>query len=55
MNHGINPGNVQWISTTISETPVSGMQAANVLASHIHNTVVAGYTAKGYNMGGDGN
>lgn len=28
MNHDINPGNVQWIITTISETPVSGMQAA---------------------------
>lgn len=27
MNHDINPGNVR-IITTISETPVSGMQAA---------------------------
>lgn len=34
------------------DTPVAGMQAAQVASDHLVNTVRAGMTAKGYNMGG---
>jgi hypothetical protein len=33
------------------ETPISGVQMAQVLETHIKRTLHAGYTAKGYNMG----
>ena len=38
---------------TLAETPVSGFQVAEVLGGEVKNAMVAGYTAKGYNMGGD--
>lgn len=37
----------------LAETPVAGLHAAQVMEEHIKTTMVAGYTAKGYNMGGD--
>ena len=33
------------------DTPISGIQLAQVLEAHIKRTLHAGYTAKGYNMG----
>lgn len=33
------------------ETPVSGVQMATVMEDHIKRTLIAGYTARGYNMG----
>jgi hypothetical protein len=36
----------------MSDTPVAGMQAAQVASDHLVSTVKAGMTAKGYNMGG---
>lgn len=33
------------------DTPVSGIQLAQVLEEHIKRTLHAGFTAKGYNMG----
>jgi hypothetical protein len=35
----------------MADTPVAGMQAAQVASDHLFNTVRAGMTAKGYNMG----
>ena len=36
----------------MSDTPVAGMQAAQVASDHLVSTVKAGMTAKGFNMGG---
>ncbi len=33
------------------ETPVSAIQMAEVMESHIKRTLQAGYTARGYSMG----
>lgn len=33
------------------ETPVQGVQLAAVMEDHIKRTLIAGYSAKGYNMG----
>ena len=35
---------------TLAETPVSGFQVAETLGNEVKNSMVAGYTAKGYNM-----
>ena len=40
------------IIVDMCDTPVAGMQAAQVASDHLINTVRAGMTAKGYNMGG---
>lgn len=34
------------------DTPISGIQMAQVFEEHIKRTIEAGYIAKGYNMGG---
>ena len=34
------------------ETPVQGVQMAHVMEDHIKRTLLAGYSAKGYNMEG---
>lgn len=36
----------------MSDTPVAGMQAAQVASDHLVSTVRAGMAAKGFNMGG---
>ena len=41
------------IIVDMAETPVSGLQAAQVASDHLFSTVRAGMTAKGYNMGGN--
>lgn len=41
------------IIVDMADTPVSGLQAAQVASDHLFNTVRAGMTAKGYNMGGN--
>lgn len=33
------------------DTPISGVQMAQVMENHIKQTLMAGYTAKGYSMG----
>lgn len=33
------------------DTPVSGVQMAEVMENHIRRTLQAGFTAKGYSMG----
>ena len=35
-----------------ADTPVSGVQMAQVMEEHLKNTLLAGYARKGYNMGG---
>jgi len=40
------------IIVEMSDTPVAGMQAAQVASDHLVGTVRAGMTAKGFNMGG---
>ena len=35
-----------------ADTPVSGVQMAQVMETHLKNTLLAGYARKGYNMGG---
>jgi hypothetical protein len=35
-----------------ADTPVSGVQMAQVMEEHLRQTLAAGYTSKGYNMGG---
>lgn len=36
---------------SMSKTPVEGFQAAEIMENHIKATLVAGFTAKGFNMG----
>lgn len=38
---------------TLANTPVSGFQVAATLGEEVKNAMVAGYTAKGFNIGGD--
>ena len=35
-----------------ADTPVSGVQMAQVMEEHLRQTLAAGYARKGYNMGG---
>ena len=35
-----------------ADTPVSGVQMAQVMEEHLKSTLLAGYASKGYNMGG---
>lgn len=35
-----------------ADTPVSGVQMAQVMEEHLRQTLAAGYAGKGYNMGG---
>ncbi len=35
-----------------ADTPVSGVQMAQVMEEHLRQTLAAGYANKGYNMGG---
>ena len=51
----VMPATAEFLGRTIvemSDTPVAGMQAAQVASDHLVSTVRAGMTAKGYNMGG---
>lgn len=41
------------IIPTIAETPVQGIQCINLMGNHILNTAKAGYSAKGYTIGGE--
>lgn len=36
----------------MSDTPVAGMQAAQIASDHLFATMRAGMSAKGFNMGG---
>lgn len=33
------------------DTPISGVQMAQIMEEHVKRTLYAGFTAKGYNMG----
>ena len=35
-----------------ADTPVAGVQMAQVMEEHLKSTLLAGYASKGYNMGG---
>ena len=35
-----------------ADTPVAGVQMAQVMEEHLRQTLAAGYAGKGYNMGG---
>ena len=35
-----------------ADTPVAGVQMAQVMEEHLRQTLAAGYASKGYNMGG---
>ena len=37
----------------IADTPVAGFQVVGVVGDHVKRAMIAGYTAKGFNMGGD--
>lgn len=37
---------------SVSETPVQGVQCAKIMEDHLKRTLVAGFTSKGFNMGG---
>ena len=39
------------ILVQMGDTPISGTQLAQVFEGHVKRTLVAGYSAKGYNMG----
>lgn len=41
------------IVVNIAETPVQGGQCLQVIVNHLNETMQAGFTAKGFNMGGD--
>lgn len=36
----------------VATTPIQGADAAKVVAEHLQRTLHAGFTSKGYNMGG---
>ena len=38
---------------SLAPNPINGFQVAQALGEQIKNAMVAGYTAAGYNMGGD--
>lgn len=38
---------------SIADTPVAGFQVVGVVGDHIKRAMIAGYTARGFNMGGD--
>lgn len=40
------------IIVELAETPISGMQAAQIASDHLFATMRAGMSAKGFNMGG---
>ena len=37
----------------VADTPVAGFQGAGVIGDHVKRAMIAGYTAKGVNMGGE--
>lgn len=39
------------ILVQMGDTPISGTQLAQVFETHVKRTLVAGYSAKGFNMG----
>ena len=39
--------------TALADTPVSGFQVAQAMGEEIKRTLIAGYTAKGFNVGGE--
>ena len=59
-NRGFNHGEVivglaELVGRTIvqaSDTPVTGADAAKVVIEHLNRTLHAGFTSKGFNMGG---
>lgn len=40
---------------SLAETPVAGFQVAQQLGEEVKRSMVAGYTSKGFNFGGDSN
>lgn len=57
-NHGeVIIGLSELIGRTIvqtAETPIKGADAAKVVIEHLNRTLHAGFTSKGFNMGGGG-
>lgn len=39
------------VIVAVAKSPVEGVQCARIMEEHVKRTLVAGYTAKGYNMG----
>ena len=37
----------------VADTPVAGFQVVGVIGDHVKRAMIAGYTAKGFNMGGE--
>ena len=38
---------------SLADNPVSGFQVVGVVGDHVKRAMIAGYTAKGFNMGGE--
>ena len=37
----------------VADTPVAGFQVVGVVGDHVKRAMIAGYTAKGFSMGGE--